>query len=94
MPIDKNPQNPAGVTRPRSEDAERRLKARETEHERPEHYILRECLGHDDLERDTPDVSNLAYIQPYVTGHDPIRDHRREEVRKPWETLQRIDDDN
>jgi len=80
MPVDANPGNGASTAspRPRTEDNERRLRQRELEHERPEHYALRECLGHDDLPRDTPEVSNLALVQPYKTGpeNDPIRAHR------------------
>ena len=81
MAGDKNAPSsaPTAANRPRTEDNERRLRERELMYERPEHYALRLALGHDDLERDTPEVSNLAAIQPYKTGpeNDPIRNHRK-----------------
>ena len=96
MATDKNVPSaaPTSVARPRTEDSERRLREREANWERPEHYVLRQCLGHDDLERDTPEASNLAYIQPYVTGHDPIRDHHKEPVRRPSDAHAKTDEDD
>lgn len=80
MSADSNPGNAnSGVYQPHptTEESEDRLKERDRRWERPEHYMLRECLGHDDLPREDPAVSNLARIQPYKTGieNDPIRSH-------------------
>ena len=58
--------------RPRTEDVERRLDGKEGV-ERMEHHELRECLGHDDLPRETP-FSNLGQILK-VNVSDPIRLH-------------------
>jgi len=95
MPADANPGNGASTAspRPRTEDSERRLREREQRWERPEHYALRMALGHDDLERGTPDVSNLARIQPYLVGpeHDPIRAHRTQTKPSPRVTTDEDD---
>jgi hypothetical protein len=95
MAADKNPQNTAATSAPRptTEDYEGIMKGRDHKHERPEHYALRMALGHDDLPRESP-YSNLARIKPYTVGHDPIRDHRKEPVRQPHETLVETDEDD
>lgn len=73
MAGDKTPSNGTPrVTRPRTEDVERRLAGKEGT-ERAEHHVLRECLGHDDLPQETRS-SNLGRIQNYRT-EDPIRRH-------------------
>jgi hypothetical protein len=65
--------------KPRSEDRRRRSNAKEGV-ERSEHDILRKCLGHDDLEKETT-ISNMAHIKNYKVG-DPIRDYKGANVKE------------
>lgn len=101
MAIPKGDTSPSNgtprVTRPRTEDAERRLAGREGI-ERSEHQALREALGHDDLPREAP-TSNLCRVFNY-RREDPIRLHGKDplgQVRgadKSGEYVHEDEDDN
>lgn len=86
--IDRNPQSSAPIASPRptSEDADRRLEERERVTEHPFHDALREALGEDDLPKESR-YSNASHVQPYVTKHDPIRDHLLDPQRDKRETV-------
>lgn len=75
----KSPSQYTNGPRPRTEDVERRLAGKEAG-ERQDHYELRECLGHDDLPRETK-YSNLAHIKDFEVA-DPIRLHGKDPLGK------------